>query len=386
RILSEKLRLLDPAGRGSPPSSEKTGAILLDNDISTRRALILALGTYGAVGLPVGEKEALGVRLLELYRQDPHARVHGAAEWTLRRWGLGDRLLAIDADLKGKDRGDRRWYLNKEGQTFAVIDGPSEFRMGSPATDTERDGTIEPPSRIVIPRSFAIATKEVTIEQFQQFVKAHREYKMDRSIVRYSPVPNGPWINAEWYAAVTYCNWLSEREGLPRDEWCYIQNPNGSYSDGMKIPANVTERTGYRLPTEAEWEYAGRAGAATSRYYGDSLEFLGQYAWYQANSQVKAHPCGQLLPNDLGLFDMLGNAYEWCQDRDRAYRPSRRGLSLDVTTIEETVVDGPIRMFRGGSFTGAPDEVRSAARSGEVPDFKYYLVGFRLARTLKPRR
>ena len=94
----------------------------------------------------------------------------------------------------------------------------------------------------------------------------------------------------------------------------------------MKIVPDALERPGYRLPTEAEWEYACRAGAVTSRYYGRSVELLGKYAWYLQNSQDRAWPCGQLLPNELGLFDMLGNVYEWCQEqyyrtrRERAIR------------------------------------------------------------------
>ena len=79
----------------------------------------------------------------------------------------------------------------------------------------------------------------------------------------------------------------------------------------MTIPADVLRRTGYRLPTEAEWEYACRSGTITSRYYGVSTDLLAKYAWYQANSQDHAWSGGSLLPNELGLFDMLGNVYEW---------------------------------------------------------------------------
>jgi formylglycine-generating enzyme required for sulfatase activity len=78
----------------------------------------------------------------------------------------------------------------------------------------------------------------------------------------------------------------------------------------MKMAANYLQRTGYRLPTEAEWEFACRAGAVTSFYFGDSKELLPRYAWYQKNSQNKLWPVGSLKPNDLGLFDMAGNAWE----------------------------------------------------------------------------
>ena len=97
------------------------------------------------------------------------------------------------------------------------------------------------------------------------------------------------------------------------------------YAEGMTIPADVLQRTGYRLPTEAEWEYACRAGAVTSRYYGHSIDLLDAYAWYQANSKDHAWPCGSLFPNDLGLFDMLGNVYEWCQDSIECFQTSKEG-------------------------------------------------------------
>ena len=104
----------------------------------------------------------------------------------------------------------------------------------------------------------------------------------------------------------------------------------------MTIPADALKRTGYRLPTEAEWEYACRAGAITSRYYGLSIDLLEQYARYQANSQDHAWPCGSLLPNDLGLFDMLGNVYEWCQDRYMLQHQAQMAMYNDRYNISES--------------------------------------------------
>ena len=167
------------------------------------------------------------------------------------------------------------------------------------------------------------------MEQFQWFLKLGG-ITIDRcqlsasELSKYSPDQEGPWIAPEWYTAAHYFNWLSEQEGLPKDQWCYLPNAAGAYAEGMSIPADVLERTGYRLPTEAEWEYACRAGAVTSRYYGHSIDLLDTYARYPANSKEHAWACGSLFSNDLGLFDMLGNISEWCHDRSNASKPGKK--------------------------------------------------------------
>ena len=115
--------------RGPVPTTAMD-AILFHPETSTRRALILALGTYGAEGLSPGEREPLIAKLLNLYENDPDAGIHGAAEWTLRQWEQAAKLKEIDARLRGKDKGARRWYINTQGQTFVLIEGPVEFRDG----------------------------------------------------------------------------------------------------------------------------------------------------------------------------------------------------------------------------------------------------------------
>jgi formylglycine-generating enzyme required for sulfatase activity len=359
-------------------------AVLFDPETSLRRALILALGTYGTEELSPADREPLITKLLELHRVDPDAGIHGAAEWTLRRCGQQEKIRAADAELsKVKEGRGRRWYVNGQGQTFAVIEGPVEFRMGSPESEPGRIGPNEPLRRVLIPRRFAIAAKEVTIEQFQRFVKTHAALGADPDwLRRFSPDPDGPWIGPDWYAAAAYCNWLSEQEGIPRDQWCYLPNGSGTFAEGMTIPADVLVRTGYRLPTAAEWEYACREGTVTSRFYGHSLDLLAAYARYQTNSMEHAWKCGGLLPNDLGLFDMLGNVYEWCQDGPGASRPVREGLYRDIIASPERVRDKNARLLRGGTRGSPPFGVRSAVGYGEAPsshDLPH--VGFRPART-----
>ena len=110
----------------------------------------------------------------------------------------------------------------------------------------------------------------------------------------------GRWGCFSWFLAARYCNWLSELEGLDKKEWCYIPNEKGEYDTGMAIPVNVQDRKGYRLPTEAEWEYVCRSGAITSRSYRNSLDQLADHAWYTKNSWIMPLTRGSLKPNDLG--------------------------------------------------------------------------------------
>jgi formylglycine-generating enzyme required for sulfatase activity/tetratricopeptide (TPR) repeat protein len=396
RIVAAELDHLEEVATRSPRPAERGGgsrrpgdgssmdSALFHFETSMRRALILALGTYGTEGLSHGEREPLTARLLELYRDDPDAGVHGAAAWTLRQWGQNEKLKAIDGELSRlQDRGGRRWYVNGQGQTFALIDGPVELRMGSPPTDRERIGANERPHRVAIPRRFAIADREVTLAQFQRFLKTHTESRLLVSpdvLNRFSPDPDGPWIGPAWYTAAQYCNWLSEQEGIPRNQWCYEPAERG-YIEGMTIPADALRRTGYRLPTEAEWEYACRSGTVTGRYYGQSVDLLGRYAWYQANSQERAWSCGSLLPNDLGLFDMLGNVYEWMNDTFGAPRPSAKGRYSDILDRSEYVLEKLPRLLLGGSFVNPPAGVRVPGRRGNAPSLRDASYGFRLART-----
>jgi formylglycine-generating enzyme required for sulfatase activity len=393
QVVTAELDRIDPNAKPTPaPGQQKMDAILFHPETSMRRALILALGTYGTERLSLGVPEPLIGKLRDLYRSDPDAGVHGAVEWTLRKWGQQAKLKELEAQLmKVKESGERRWYVNGQGQTFAVIEGPVEFRMGSPPSETERYGDEAPtsnetPRRIVIPRRFAIATREVTVEQFQRFLKLENIsielYQLSLSFLnKYNPDPQGPWSALDWYTAAHYCNWLSEQEGLPKEQWCYLPNESGAYAEGMSIPADVLDRTGYRLPTEAEWECACRAGAVTSRYYGGSLDLLDAYAWYGALCRDRARACGSLLPNDLGLFDMLGNGYEWVQDSINRELPRKLGIYRDDIYKLEYIYEKDRRGLRGGTFDYGPRVVRSAVRTWFVPAFRNTNLGFRPSRT-----
>jgi formylglycine-generating enzyme required for sulfatase activity len=271
----------------------------------------------------------------------------------------------------------RRWYVNSQGQTMVVIEGPVEFSMGAPDTDPDRfEGDVLHRRRIG--RRFALGAKEVSVSEYQRFLQ--KDPLIDRSkLRRYSPEPDGPILDIMWYDAVAYCNWLSRQEGLAE---CYQPNEKGLYAEGMTIVARPLDRPGYRLPTEAEWEYACRAGTLTARYYGGSVELLGSYAWYIQNSRERAWPCGGLLPNDLGLFDMLGNVYEWCQDVEIAYPMRGAAVDDELENRGATVQEKFPRVLRGGAFTYRAANVRAANRNRDQPSYRGTYYGFRVARTL----
>ena len=183
-----------------------------------------------------------------------------------------------------------------------------------------------------------------------------------------------------WYEAVHYCNWLSEREGIDKAQWCYEPNKQGMFAAGMKTKDKFWEMTGYRLPTEAEWEYACRAGTVTSRYYGLTTKLLPQYAWYVEDGENHTWSIGKLEPNGWGLVDMLGNAMEWCYDPPVPY-PTKANSVVDDWPTTRPVDDAVRRAVRGGAFNFLPRSVRAAYRNYFAPDIPIDYIGFRPVRT-----
>lgn len=161
---------------------------------------------------------------------------------------------------------------------------------------------------------------------------------------------NKPVVDVSWIDAIRFCNLLSHKAGLPE---CYSFSPEGEVSCNWELD-------GYRLPSEAEWEYACRAGSTEVRY-GE----LSEIAWYRDNSDQYLHEIGTRKPNDWGLYDMIGNVWEWCWD------------------IYDAKVYGPYRVFRGGGWYDSPRGCRASCRRKSHPTFHVDDLGFRLARTAK---
>lgn len=380
----------------------------IESDLSVRQALILSLGGFSDDQLPANKRKSLIVLLLKMYREDADSGIHSAIDWLLRDgrqgllnrkidWQQGNALSGIDRSLAGQQPEKRNWFITKQGQTLAVIRNPVEFLMGAPKNEPGRDKSDdEAQHREMIPRSFAIATKEVTVGQFQKFLDANPEIKKrseaagNRSGTREGAVlkrlnldDDCPQVSMTWFEAAQYCNWLSQQEGIPETEWCYPTLSD--IKEGMSLPKDYLHRTGYRMPTEAEWEYAVRAETTTSRFYGESEELLREYAWFTGTTfNERPWQVGQLKPNDFGLFDVYGSVWEWGQDWAKAYQSEPKDkIWIDAEDENLTVSKDYKRARRGGSYTYSADYLRSAHRATYIPDERRDSVGFRIARTVR---
>jgi len=180
---------------------------------------------------------------------------------------------------------------------------------------------------------------------------------------------------------------------VTQDEWFAIMGTRPSKIKGGMLPVervswddvqkflqklNVKTGKNYRLPTEAEWEYAARAGSTTAYSFGDDVSQLVRYAWSSVNSERKTHPVGAKLPNGFGLYDMHGNVWEWVQD---CYKDSYVGAPVDGGAAAEQA--DCLRVFRGGSWFGGPETLLSSLRNRSYPDLRVNDLGFRIAIALK---
>ena len=236
--------------------------------------------------------------------------------------------------------------------------------MGSPNSEAGRDSDEGPLRQVDIVRSFSLGKFEITFGEFKQFVQSTgysmtggcffyngKEFVKDAGKSWNNPgfyqTNNDPVTCVSWDDATAYAKWLSK----------VAQKP-------------------YRLPSEAEWEYAARAQSKTAYSFGNSPSELSGYAWFSSNSEGKTHAVGMKQANKFGLHDMHGNVFEWTQD---CWNENYNGAPTAGSAW--TTGDCSRRVVRGGSWSVNPQYLRSAFRYWNSTGFRYINVGFRVART-----
>ncbi|MBK8920345.1 MAG: SUMF1/EgtB/PvdO family nonheme iron enzyme [Saprospirales bacterium] len=243
---------------------------------------------------------------------------------------------------------------NVQPPKMATVKG-GIFQMGS--ADGVKD---EQPIHQVTLQDFQIGAYEVTFAEYDKFCA---------STGRTPPADEGwgrghlPVIHVSWLDAVAYCNWLSTQVGLKP---AYTIAPNGAITLDRQSKA-------YRLPTEAEWEFAAKGGASQQAYVFSGSDELDEVAWHSGNSRNSTHPAGHKKPNDLGVYDLTGNVREWCHDGYGRYAAANTENPLGAGITDS-------RVIRGGMWGRNPLQQRNTYRNFAKPDYKDYGTGFRVAR------
>jgi formylglycine-generating enzyme required for sulfatase activity len=230
-----------------------------------------------------------------------------------------------------------------------VVVPAGQFIMGSPTNEKDGSDNERPQHKVIFAKPFAVGKFDVMFDDWDACVA----YGDCDPRISDAGLGRGrqPIINVTWDDARRYVAWLSRTTGKP-----------------------------YRLLSEAEWEYAARAGTTTAYSFGDDKALLGRYAWYAGNSGSGAHPVGEKTPNEFGLYDMHGNVFQWVEDCEHDDYQGAPEMGSPWTTEG----DCNNRVARGGAWYNGPSDLRSAARMSIATDFHKLSLGLRVGRTLTP--
>lgn len=256
-------------------------------------------------------------------------------------------------------------FLQKYYPDAVAIKGGT-FNMGCDTTKNANCGERETLHTQEV-SSFFMARTETTVWQYALYVAAHKGNLLKIFSESNSDQGDNPVVNVSWYDAVDYANWVSQQKGLDR---AITQDTSENFT--------VNLRSGYRLPTEAEWEYAAGGGNAARTIYAgtDNRYELENYAWYNDNSGSRTHPVAGKKANILGLYDMSGNIWEWCWDwyGEQYYEGLRTSPEKDPVGP----LSGSFHVLRGVSWSDYAEYCRVSFRNYNNPGYRYDSIGFRL--------
>lgn len=342
---SVQAHLVDRFAKLRVPAEILVDRLMVENRTPAVYALLLALSEYrpDALKTAIGDSATI---IREIFRTHKDPGVNSAAKRLLYSM---DESASVDREvelLQRKGTANTNWFVNSMGQTMVVLE------LENPA-----DSVVRPNSR-----RYAISATEITTQQLFGITKASPWLPRP-----YEPMsPNCPAIAVCWSEAAAFCNSLSQREGIPEEQWCYFFARNENDHPLLEARQDATKLLGYRLPTRAEWEHACRAGTKTLRFFGDGTRLMSKYAWWGLNTENgHVRPVGTRRPNQFGMFDVYGNAIEWCHDPVPNLLNWKfiRGLGAGDLKPDESL----LKPERG------PNSNRGAVAGG---------TGFRIARTL----
>jgi formylglycine-generating enzyme required for sulfatase activity len=354
--------------------------------------MILGLGEYSLDQLPSAERDGLVKDLSAMFGEHPSRTIHSAVGWLLRRWSQDESVRAVEEkELAYDATGTREWYViqveppkdensqpeepseQEEGSidlrapiyfTMLVYPG-GEFKMGYPGEQKQH----------TVPGPLAVSDREVTWRQFSAVDDDTRrkswEKQLQQQIGGRGLHPDEPVFAVNWFEAVNYCRWLTESKMPGEKNQCYGKKDLSGSEDilqgWLSFPSNTDgawewpmnpKRPGFRLLTEAEWEYVARGGMETRYSFGSSARLLAEYGWFSDNSAKWSRRTRQLRPSVAGLFDIHGNLWEW---------------------VDDWYVEGSTRVNRGGGWFNTAAGCWSADRNGHSPEDRRSDLGFRVA-------
>ncbi len=278
-----------------------------------------------------------------------------------------------------------------DSDKFALVE-KGTFWMGS----TDKEDNEKPVHEVTFNYNFLMGKYEITNKEYCEFLNDYDVNpdgtKNDRILIDVynsgcrighngidfylkNSNENFPIVYITWWGAIYYCNWLSEKEGL---ESAYdLKTGEFINSTTGSTTTDITKIEGYRLPTEAEWEYAARGGSETQNYEYSGSNDIDEVAWYDGNSGNRTHEVGTKKPNGLGIFDMSGNVWEWCSGRHENYSNTEELNPVGFS-------GGFGCVFRGGSWGFNGNHCRVAYRGHSLPSNSGNCLGFRICRTASP--
>ena len=334
-------------------------------------AIVSALGNFKPSQFSETDFRYVLLRFNEWADSAPQSQLRNMSRWCLQNWNEKVPTQKSSQALTA----ERNWYTNAAGQQMIILTPPELAQVGR--ADERRIW-------IRIGRRFSLSATEVTGSQFEDFLNDPRIVDWIREdrrqrLASLSP-PDHPQSSVSWRLAIRYCQWLNEKENIPESQWCY---QDVWKNDGNEVRSETAylERTGYRLPTHAEWEWACAGGHTEPWHFGSDETWIKFFEWTSPHSSNQSQPVGKLRPNHFGFFDMGGNLAEWSDDYLRP--PLRSNDKYFLVDSGNSASDNSTnRTLVGGRFKMAPSSAVSNSVVYNAPGYMTPTTGLRIARTI----